>query len=103
MRVKRHRCYTIGVQRLISRLFLTRMHRFLSVAPMMGCTDRHCRSLLRILSPNAMLYSEMVTTGALIHGDRKRLLSHASDEPCAVQLGGSDPEALALSAKMVEE
>jgi tRNA-dihydrouridine synthase A len=50
-----------------------------------------------------MLYSEMVTTGALIHGDRKRLLSHASDEPCAVQLGGSDPEALALSAKMVEE
>ena len=70
---------------------------------MMGCTDRHCRYLFRLLSPNAMLYSEMVTTGALIHGDTDRLLAHVDDAPCAVQLGGSNPAELTAAARMVEE
>ena len=70
---------------------------------MMGCTDRHCRFLFRLLSPNAMLYSEMLTTGALIHGNFEQFLAHQSDAPAAVQLGGSDPAQLARSARMVEE
>ncbi len=70
---------------------------------MMGCTDRHCRFLFRLLSPEAMLYSEMITSGALINGDRGRLLSHTNDSPCAVQLGGSDPKALSIAARMVED
>lgn len=75
----------------------------LSVAPMMGCTDRHCRFLFRLLSPRIMLYSEMITSAALINGDRQRLLQHSDDSPCAVQLGGSDPQALAQAARMVED
>lgn len=75
----------------------------LSVAPMMGCTDQHCRVLFRNLSPNTMLYSEMVTTGALIHGNTARLLNHADDAPCGIQLGGSDPRELATAAMMVED
>ena len=75
----------------------------LSVAPMMGCTDRHCRFLFRLLSPRAMLYSEMKTTSALIHGDSDRLLKHTDDSPCGVQLGGSNPEALAIAARMIED
>ena len=70
---------------------------------MMGCTDRHCRVLFRVLSPNAFLYSEMLTSSALIHGDTDRLLAHGADEPCAIQLGGSDPGELARAAKMVED
>jgi len=50
-----------------------------------------------------MLYSEMVTTGALIHGDTDRLLAHVDDAPCAVQLGGSNPAELTAAARMVEE
>ncbi len=79
------------------------MFRRFNVAPMMGRTDRHCRHLLRLLSPNAMLYSEMLTTGALIHGDRDRMLAHQGDEPAAVQLGGNNPDNLAACAKFVEE
>jgi len=79
------------------------MDRRLCIAPMMGCTDRHCRVLFRLLSPGAMLYSEMVTTGALIHGDADHFLKHnAMDAPCALQLGGSNPDELAECAKMVE-
>ena len=75
----------------------------ISVAPMMACTDRHCRYLFRLLSPNTMLYSEMITTGALIHGNRSLLLDHHLDAPTGVQLGGSDPAQLAQAAQMVEQ
>ncbi len=72
-----------------------------SVAPMMDWTDRHCRAFHRILSRRARLYSEMVTTGAIIHGDRQRLLGFDhSEHPIALQLGGSDPKALAEAARI---
>lgn len=70
---------------------------------MMGCTDRHCRYLFRLLSPNAILYSEMVVTGALVYGDAPAFLQHSIDEPCSFQLGGSDPEKLAAAAKLIEQ
>ena len=67
--------------------------RRFSVAPMMDWTDRHCRFFLRLLSKNALLYTEMVTTGALLHGDKQRFLQHDSSEhPLALQLGGSKPD-----------
>ena len=78
------------------------MIRKLCVAPMMGCTDRHCRFLFRLLSPNTMLYSEMLTTGALIYGDYQKFLEHTEDAASAFQLGGSDPHQLAQAAKLVE-
>lgn len=72
-----------------------------AVAPMMDWTDRHCRYFLRLISPNVRLYTEMVTTGALIHGDRDRFLRFdEAEDPLALQLGGSDPQDLALCAKM---
>ncbi|MBK3732686.1 tRNA dihydrouridine(20/20a) synthase DusA [Azospirillum brasilense] len=76
----------------------------LSVAPMMELTDRHCRSFLRLLSKNTLLYTEMVTTGAVLHGDRERLLGYdAAEHPVALQLGGSDPAELAACARIAEE
>ena len=76
----------------------------LSVAPMMDWTDRHCRYFHRLLSPNARLYTEMVTSPALIHGDRERLLGfNASEHPLALQLGGSDPLELAAAARIGEQ
>ncbi len=79
-------------------------HRRLSVAPMMDCTDRHARYLLRLISRDALLYTEMVTTGALLHGPRERLLAHSPEEhPVALQLGGSEPAALASSARLGEQ
>src|SRR5215213_2975191 len=75
-------------------------HRF-SVAPMMDWTDRHCRFFHRLLSRRARLYTEMLTTGAVIHGPRDRLLAFSPEEhPVAVQLGGSDPTALAQAARV---
>ena len=75
----------------------------ISVAPMMDWTDRHCRYFHRLLSPNAYLYTEMVTTGALIHGDKDRFLRFdESEKPLALQLGGNDPSALTQCAKMAE-
>ncbi|MGL5115866.1 MAG: tRNA dihydrouridine(20/20a) synthase DusA [Beijerinckiaceae bacterium] len=72
-----------------------------SVAPMMDWTDRHCRVLHRVLSRRARLYTEMVTTGAVIHGDRARLIGFSPvEQPVAVQLGGSDPKALAEAARI---
>ncbi|AAU92284.1 MULTISPECIES: tRNA dihydrouridine(20/20a) synthase DusA [Methylococcus] len=77
-------------------------HR-LSVAPMMDWTDRHCRFFLRLISRHTLLYTEMVTTAAILHGDRERLLGfHPAEHPLAIQLGGSDPEALAECAKIAE-
>ena len=75
-----------------------------SVAPMMDWTDRHCRVFHRTLSRHALLYTEMVTTGAILHGDRNRLLGFDDVEnPVAMQLGGSDPQALAACAKICED
>jgi tRNA-dihydrouridine synthase A len=72
-----------------------------SVAPMMDWTDRHCRSFHRILSRHARLYTEMVTPGAVIHGDRARIIGFGEHEhPVAVQLGGSEPETLAEAARI---
>src|SRR5580700_9702223 len=66
---------------------------------MMDWTDRHCRFFHRLLTRRARLYSEMITTGAVLHGNRARLLGYdASEHPLAVQLGGSDPRALAECA-----
>ncbi|MCQ4296666.1 tRNA dihydrouridine(20/20a) synthase DusA [Pseudomonas stutzeri] len=77
-------------------------HRF-SVAPMMDWTDRHCRYFLRQLSRHALLYTEMVTTGALLHGDAARFLRHdRSEHPLALQLGGSVPAELGACAKLAE-
>ncbi len=76
------------------------IHRF-SVAPMMDWTDRHCRVFHRQLTRHARLYTEMVTTGAVLHGDRERLLGFSPEEqPLALQLGGSDPADLAASARI---
>jgi len=70
-----------------------------SVAPMMEWTDRHYRVLARLHSRRTRLYTEMVTSAAVIHGDRERLLGYdASEHPLAVQLGGSDPSDLARAA-----
>ena len=77
------------------------LHMRFSVAPMMDWTDRHCRVFHRLMSRHALLYSEMVTTGAILHGDRERLLGFSSvEQPVALQLGGSDPADLAASARI---
>ncbi len=68
----------------------------IAVAPMMDWTDRHCRYFLRLLSPSALLYTEMVTAAAIVHGDAGRLLAFSAEEhPVALQLGGSDPDWMA--------
>lgn len=78
-------------------------HRF-CVAPMLDWTDRHCRYFHRLLSKKALLYTEMVTTGALIHGNSQRFLQFNQEEhPVALQLGGSNPRDLAICTKMAEE
>jgi tRNA-dihydrouridine synthase A len=75
----------------------------LSVAPMMDWTDRHCRYFHRLLTKQTLLYTEMVTTGALLHGDVPRHLDFNPEEhPVALQLGGSEPEDLAACAKLAE-
>src|SRR5262245_61965540 len=80
------------------------LDRRFCVAPMMEWTDRHCRFFHRLLTRRALIYTEMLTTGALLHGDRTRLLAFDPFEhPVALQLGGSDPRALAQSARIVED
>ncbi|MEO8279779.1 MAG: tRNA dihydrouridine(20/20a) synthase DusA [Ideonella sp.] len=75
----------------------------LSVAPMMDWTDRHCRYFHRLISRRTRLYTEMVTTGALLHGDVPRHLQHhAEEQPLALQLGGSEPADLARCARLAE-
>jgi tRNA-dihydrouridine synthase A len=72
-----------------------------SIAPMMEWTDRHCRFFHRVLTRRALLYTEMITTGAVLRGDRARLLGFdPAEHSVAVQLGGSDPQALAESARI---
>ena len=75
-----------------------------SIAPMMDWTDRHCRFFHRILTRRALLYTEMVTSAAILHGDRERLLGFdAREHPVAVQLGGSNPAELAQSARIAAD
>ena len=82
---------------------MSKLHRF-CVAPMLDWTDRHDRYFLRMISQHAYLYSEMVTTSALLRGDCERHLRfNIEEQPIALQLGGSDPKALALCAKMAED
>src|SRR6516165_11808436 len=81
----------------------SRSHRF-CVAPMMEWTDRHCRFFHRLLTRRALLYTEMLTTGALLHGDRARLLRYdPAEHPLALQLGGAAPRALAQSARIAAD
>jgi tRNA-dihydrouridine synthase A len=81
----------------------TPSHRF-SVAPMMEWTDRHCRFFHRLLTRRALIYTEMITTGAVLRGDRARLLAYdAAEHPVALQLGGSDPRALAECVQIAED
>ena len=71
----------------------------ISVAPMMDWTDRHCRYFMRLLSPSALLYTEMVTAAAIVHGDADRFLRfNAEEHPVALQLGGSNPDWMAQAA-----
>ncbi|MEN9452016.1 MAG: hypothetical protein RLZZ369_1075 [Pseudomonadota bacterium] len=74
------------------------------VAPMLDWTDRHCRYFHRLLSPHARLYTEMLTTGALVHGNMTRFLEYNDQEhPIALQLGGSEPADLAHCAKLAQQ
>jgi tRNA-dihydrouridine synthase A len=76
-------------------------HATLSIAPMMDWTDRHCRYLHRLMSREALLYTEMVTAPAILHGDRERLLAFdPAEHPVALQLGGSDPSELAKATEI---
>ncbi len=78
-------------------------HR-LCVAPMMDWTDRHCRFFLRAIAPRVRLYTEMITTGALLHGDAERHLAFdPAEHPLAAQLGGSEPDELAACAHLAEQ
>jgi len=87
---------TVSNNKTISRKFC--------VAPMLDWTDRHCRFFHRLISQHAVLYTEMVTTGALIHGDHHRFLQFdAAENPLAFQLGGSNSHDLAICAKMIED
>jgi tRNA-dihydrouridine synthase A len=80
------------------------VQRALSVAPMMDHTDRHHRRFMRLITRHTLLYTEMVTTGALLHGDRGKHLDFDPEErPLALQLGGDDPAALAECARMAHD
>jgi tRNA-dihydrouridine synthase A len=92
------------------KLFLLHGYRYLnpnhhfSVAPMMDWTDRHCRYFHRLLTSRALLYTEMLTADAVIHGDRAYLLGFSEPEhPLALQLGGSDPAKMAAAARIAED
>jgi len=74
-----------------------------SIAPMLDWTDRHCRHFHRMMSGEALLYTEMVTTGAIIHGKGDYLAFGEQEHPVALQLGGSNPQDLAICAKLAEE
>lgn len=80
------------------------LDRRVCVAPMMDYTDRHCRYFMRLLSPSTLLYTEMVTAKALLHGDVARLLDFdPAEQPLALQLGGSEPDELAKAARLGEQ
>jgi tRNA-dihydrouridine synthase A len=78
--------------------------RNFAIAPMMDWTDRHCRFFHRLLTRRALLYTEMLTAGAVLHGNRERLLAfHPAEHPVALQLGGSEPRELAAAARIGED
>ncbi len=78
--------------------------RSFSIAPMMEWTDRHCRFFHRLLTRRALIYTEMITTGAVLRGDRVRLLGYdPAEHPVALQLGGSDPRKLAECARIAAD
>src|SRR5436190_5828473 len=78
--------------------------RRFAIAPMMEWTDRHCRFFHRLLTRRARIYTEMITTGAVLHGDRARLLAYdPAEHPLALQLGGSHPHELARCAEIVAD
>ena len=78
--------------------------RAISMAPMMDCTDRHDRFFLRLISKNIFLYSEMIATGAILNGDRKKILEYSEfEKPVALQLGGSNSKELSECCKIVED
>jgi tRNA-dihydrouridine synthase A len=80
------------------------LDRKFAIAPMMDWTDRHCRFFHRLLTRRALLYTEMITTGAVLHGNRARLLAYdQAEHPVVLQLGGSDPAALAQSARIAAD
>ncbi|MDE0747425.1 MAG: tRNA dihydrouridine(20/20a) synthase DusA [Porticoccaceae bacterium] len=80
------------------------LKRRFCVAPMLDWTDRHCRFFLRLISQHAVLYTEMLTTGAILHGDTERFLAmNAAEHPVALQLGGSNPGDLAAACKLAEK
>jgi len=88
----------------MSESVATTVDRRVSVAPMMDYTDRHCRYFLRLISPSALLYTEMITSAAIVRGNANRLLEFDSSEhPVALQLGGSDPKELAIAARIGAE
>lgn len=81
-----------------------KLDRRFSVAPMMDWTDRHCRYFHRLIYPKILLYTEMVTCGAILHGDRQRFLQFNHDEhPLALQLGGNNPKDMAACARIAED
>ncbi|MBE7214062.1 tRNA dihydrouridine(20/20a) synthase DusA [Shewanella benthica] len=82
---------------------LSKINRTFSIAPMLDWTDRHYRYLARIMSTELLLYTEMVTTGAIIHGKGDYLAYNSEENPLALQLGGSNPQDLATCAKLAAE
>ncbi len=83
---------------------ITKLSHTFSIAPMLDWSDHHCRFFWRLLTKQALLYTEMVTTGALIHGDRQRFLHfNEAEHPVALQLGGSEPADLARCAAWAQE
>ena len=83
---------------------MSSQNRAISMAPMMDCTDRHDRFFLRLISKNIFLYSEMIATGAILNGDRKKILEYSEfEKPVALQLGGSNSKELSECCKIVED
>jgi tRNA-dihydrouridine synthase A len=83
---------------------IKKVNHLVCTAPMLDWTDRHCRYFHRLITRHALLYTEMMTTGALLHGDRERFLGFdAFERPVALQLGGSNADELAVCAQMAED
>ena len=79
-------------------------HSIVSIAPMMDWTDKHCRYFYRLISKNVLLYTEMITAKAILHGDKNRLLDYnANENPLVLQLGGSDPKEMADCALIAQD
>ena len=83
---------------------MSKLNRTVSMAPMMDCTDRHDRYFLRLISKHIFLYSEMIATGAILNGDKKKILEfNEFEKPVALQLGGSNQKELSECCKIVED